>query len=60
VLISCPFDPHSSHRALTDPKIPTGLMYNAAVAAEMRRYFGRAVQLDSIKTRIDSAYGFSA
>jgi hypothetical protein len=22
-------------------KIPTGLMYNAAVAAEMRRYFGK-------------------
>ena len=27
---------------------------------ELRTIIGRAVQVDSIKTRVDSAYGFSA
>ena len=39
VLVSCPLDPHSSHAGLSDPSRPAGLLYNGAIAAELRRYF---------------------
>ena len=39
VLVSCPLDPHSSHAGLSDPSRPSGLLYNGAIAAELRRYF---------------------
>jgi abhydrolase domain-containing protein 1/3 len=41
VLVSCPMDPHSSHRSLSDPERPAGMMYNGAIASELRRYFAR-------------------
>ena len=39
VLVSCPLDPHSSHAGLSDPSRPAGLLYDGAIAAELRRYF---------------------
>ena len=39
VLTSCPMEPHSSYAGLSDPSIPTGLMYNGMIAAKLREYF---------------------
>ena len=39
VLTSCPMDPHSSYAGLSDPQIPSGLLYNGAIAAKLREYF---------------------
>ena len=39
VLTSCPMDPHSSYAGLSDPDIPSGLLYNGAIAAKLREYF---------------------
>ena len=39
VLTSCPMEPHSSYAGLSDPDVPSGLMYNGAIAAKLREYF---------------------
>jgi abhydrolase domain-containing protein 1/3 len=39
VLTSCPMEPHSSYAGLSDPGVPSGLMYNGAIAAKLREYF---------------------
>ena len=32
-------EPHSSYAGLSDPDVPSGLMYNGAIAAKLREYF---------------------